>query len=300
MLKPGLRTSEKFNRCSWIAQSAYVRLLMMVDDYGRYLANPRLLRSELFPLGDCRGADVSSVEIETVLCELERNSLVVLYESESKSYLYITSWNERARVVSKYPDPMQPETVPAIASNSPPLLTSPPSPSPSPSPSPVEPTEAATPPADAAPVKFRKPPSDKQKAAWRLHQFHGNIEVLWKARWRSFFPTIEPRITGPDFNRMDSFITLNPDVKASQIVDLAAAAWKRKIAGDKSFLMKNSNSLAFICSNYTQIEAELKNETHSTTNPRNIGVVGDAEEQRRLTVSTIARRAAEREREASL
>jgi hypothetical protein len=129
--------------------------------------------------------------------------------------------------------------------------------SPTPTPSSTKKEEAAPPPADAVPKAGKKTRTEKQNAAYRWHQFHGNIEVLWKARWRSFFPTIEPRITGPDYNRMDSFLALNPDIKASQIVDLAAAAWKRKIAGDQTFLMKNSNSLAFVCSNYSQIEAEL-------------------------------------------
>lgn len=137
LLKPGLRTSEKWNSCGWIAQSAYVRLLMMVDDAGRYLAHPRLLRSELFPFGDPRGADISTAQVETVLSELVKSGLIELYESDSKSYLQLTSWNERVRTQSKFPEPDNCKHLQTFANNCAQMLASPPTPSPSPTPSPA-------------------------------------------------------------------------------------------------------------------------------------------------------------------
>ena len=148
LLKPGLRTSEKFNRCSLLAQSTYVRLLTMVDDYGRYLANPRLLRSELFPLGDNRGEDIPLPQIETALIELKQTGLIIVYESESKSHLQLTTWNEKPRSESKFPAPEK-KQLQTIANNCLQMITSPPSPSPSPSDSPSDSPAPAPAPAAA-------------------------------------------------------------------------------------------------------------------------------------------------------
>ncbi len=128
--------------------------------------------------------------------------------------------------------------------------------------------DAATPPAGAVVEAVKKPPTEKQKAGFRLHQFHQNIETLWKARWKSIFTDVEPRITGPDYNRLDSFIELNPDIKASQIVEMAAKAWNKIKQGDSRYLIKNSKSLAFICSHYSEIESELKNENINPSGSR--------------------------------
>jgi hypothetical protein len=137
MLKPGLRTSEKFNRCSWMAQSAYIRIITMVDDFGRYLANPRLLRSELFPFGDSRGMDIPLPQVETALSELKNAELITLYENDGKSFLQVTQWKERIRAEeSKYPPSdaeQQPANSPATDRQ---VLASPPAPTPTPSPTP--------------------------------------------------------------------------------------------------------------------------------------------------------------------
>lgn len=101
ILKAGLRSSERWDACTWQAQSFYVRLLTLVDDYGRYEADPVLLRSEAFP----RREDIRAQQVIAWSEELEKHRLVVFYKASGKQYLALTNWTERIRSESKFPDP---------------------------------------------------------------------------------------------------------------------------------------------------------------------------------------------------
>lgn len=132
-LKPGLTTSKRWNRCSLLAQSFYVRLITLVDDYGRYEGDPELLRSMAFPYGKPDGSMLTVEEAESLLAELVSRELLVRYEVQGKRCLALTRWRERPRVASRYPDPPHPmQTFANICEQ---ML--PPSPSPSPVPSPT-------------------------------------------------------------------------------------------------------------------------------------------------------------------
>lgn len=99
-LKPGITSSERFNACSWPTQSFYVRLLTLVDDFGRFEGNCKLLRSLAFPICE----EVTSQNVETMMAELHLNGLVVFYKANGKPYLQVTNWTERARSDdSKFP-----------------------------------------------------------------------------------------------------------------------------------------------------------------------------------------------------
>lgn len=101
-LKPGLITSRKWETCSWVAQSFYVRLLTLVDDFGRYDADPVLLRSHAFPLRE----DIRTQQVQQLCDELQANHLAVFYKADGKPYFQLTNWTERARSErSKYPTP---------------------------------------------------------------------------------------------------------------------------------------------------------------------------------------------------
>jgi hypothetical protein len=92
--------SEKVNALSWQGEVLLVRLIMKADDYGRFTANPKLLKSFLFPLKDgIRDADISRF-----LAECERAGLIRVYTSDAKPFLEISNFNQRMRAkVSRYP-----------------------------------------------------------------------------------------------------------------------------------------------------------------------------------------------------
>lgn len=100
-LRPGLITSKKWEAVSWQAQSFYIRLLTLVDDFGRYEADSTLLRSHAFPLRD----DVRSSRVTELCEEIAKAGLVSFYRVDDKDYLQIEKWQERARGDrSKFPD----------------------------------------------------------------------------------------------------------------------------------------------------------------------------------------------------
>ncbi len=101
-LRPGLTTSERWNCLDWLSQSFYVRLITLVDDYGRYDANLRLLKAHAFPLRD----DINHAAIVKSCQNLLASGLVVFFLCpEGKPYLQLTKWHERARSESRFPDP---------------------------------------------------------------------------------------------------------------------------------------------------------------------------------------------------
>lgn len=106
-LRPGITTSIRFNALDWQCQSFYVRLLTLVDDFGRYDAEPRLLRSHVFPLGDQTGKDVSVLRISQICETLAKVGLVVFYQElqSDKKTLQILRWQEKPRAQhSRYPE----------------------------------------------------------------------------------------------------------------------------------------------------------------------------------------------------
>lgn len=102
-LRPGITTSKRFNRVAWEGQSLFLRLITLVDDYGRYEADPELLRSHAFPYGGPTGEPIPTALVSNWLQLLASASMVDLYEIEGKKYLQVSRWEERIRSRSKYP-----------------------------------------------------------------------------------------------------------------------------------------------------------------------------------------------------
>ena len=134
LLRPQIRQSERWNRLSYFEQSFYVRLLTLVDDYGRYEAHPVLLAHEAFPFGDPDGKPITPNMISNALTTFSSKCCQMLscYQSDGKMFLQLSRWKERPRSDSKFPNPAD------ICQQ---MIASPPSPSPSPSPAP-EPQQA--------------------------------------------------------------------------------------------------------------------------------------------------------------
>ena len=95
--------SEAVDKLTADAERLFVRLIMKADDYGCFHANPRLVKSLLFPLKDgLRDADVSRW-----IAECEKAGLIRLYEDVAgKPYLEIRNFGQRLKSSKrKYPAP---------------------------------------------------------------------------------------------------------------------------------------------------------------------------------------------------
>lgn len=94
--------SESVDMLSVHAERFFTRLIMKADDFGRYTANVKLLKSTLFPLK----TDVRETDITLWLTECKQCGLIALYNIAFKDYLQILNFNQRLRqTIEKYPPP---------------------------------------------------------------------------------------------------------------------------------------------------------------------------------------------------
>lgn len=106
VLREGFLDSEKINALDSDAQVFFVRLMLVVDDFGRFDARPELLKSKCYPVTDIRPSKVGQM-----LDILEKNNLVSIYTVSGKKYLQISSFSQRTRIMrSKFPAPDECQT----------------------------------------------------------------------------------------------------------------------------------------------------------------------------------------------
>ena len=99
-LKPGIRDSESIEKLSHIAEILYYRLIVTVDDFGRYDARSSMVKAACFPIKD----SINANKTETLLDELAKHGLIQIYKVDNKPYLQMTKWDNVPRAKeSKYP-----------------------------------------------------------------------------------------------------------------------------------------------------------------------------------------------------
>lgn len=103
ILREGILTSRRVNRLKPQAEVFYRRLMSVVDDFGRYWADPSLLRAGCFPL---RIDEVREADIVRLLAEVQQADLIALYAVEGESYLELLDFRQQRRAKSsKFPQP---------------------------------------------------------------------------------------------------------------------------------------------------------------------------------------------------
>jgi uncharacterized membrane protein YgcG len=103
ILREGILTSERINSLKPQAELFFRRLMSVVDDFGRYSANPALLRAHCYPL---KLDEVREADISRWLTEVESAGLIALYAVETKRYLEMLDFRQQVRARdSKWPQP---------------------------------------------------------------------------------------------------------------------------------------------------------------------------------------------------
>lgn len=101
IIREGILTSNRIAQLTPLAELFYRRLMSVVDDFGRYTANPTLLRAFCYPL------KLDSVKEDSImkhLAECVGAELIVLYTVEAKEYLEMRDFKQQVRAKdSKYP-----------------------------------------------------------------------------------------------------------------------------------------------------------------------------------------------------
>lgn len=102
ILREGILTSERVNLLGWAEEVFYRRLMSVVDDFGRYHANAKLIRAACYPLALDK---VSDADVEKWLLATEKAALISVYPAEDgKRYLELIDFRQQARAkASKFP-----------------------------------------------------------------------------------------------------------------------------------------------------------------------------------------------------
>ena len=105
IIKDSICTSASVNELSAFEETFFVRLIVNVDDFGRFDARPAILKSRLFPL-----KAITEKQISGALRKLSTLNIVNLYEVDGKPYVMFVNWKQHQSIRaarSKYPAPQQ-------------------------------------------------------------------------------------------------------------------------------------------------------------------------------------------------
>jgi len=98
-------TSDTIDQLSAEEERFFYRLMVQVDDYGRFDARPAVLRARCFPL---QLDKVRDEDISRWLGRLVEVDLVRLYTFDNQPFLFIVKWEKHQRMrakTSRFPDP---------------------------------------------------------------------------------------------------------------------------------------------------------------------------------------------------
>lgn len=103
-IKESCRSSPTLNILSDFAERLFWRLTTVADDFGRFPADARYLKSECFPLRD----DMKTARVRSGFAELTTAGLVIEYQHGDRTYGQFKTWEKHQRrraLHSKYPAP---------------------------------------------------------------------------------------------------------------------------------------------------------------------------------------------------
>lgn len=88
MIDPSFWIDEKLGECSMQERLLFMGLISNADDEGYGRANPKLLKSLIFPYDD----DLRTSDLEKWLSHLGGFNIVVLYKYEEQTYYYLPNF----------------------------------------------------------------------------------------------------------------------------------------------------------------------------------------------------------------
>ena len=108
ILKDSVNESRGLSNCSFFAQDLFKRLITYADDYGRFNADPQIMRARLYPR---ELEDVSEEDVIEALIELVGVNKIGFYTHDARKdevFGAFPNWGEHQRVRDskhKFPDP---------------------------------------------------------------------------------------------------------------------------------------------------------------------------------------------------
>ena len=85
-LRPQITNSDRWNSVGFAAQSLYIRLITLVDDYGRYDGRASVIWAHCFAVWNDKHPQetITMQQTEQMLQELAASRLIDLYELQDK------------------------------------------------------------------------------------------------------------------------------------------------------------------------------------------------------------------------
>lgn len=109
ILREAMLDSENLSKAGELAEVLFVRMLLIVDDFGRFDGRLSVICRRCWPLGE--PSDPSEVAVLERMSKLIENKLIIPYEVDGKPFIYIPKFKQRTRAEkSKFPEP--PSTYP--------------------------------------------------------------------------------------------------------------------------------------------------------------------------------------------
>ena len=103
-LKETITCSRSIDSLTWFQEVLYYRLIVVADDFGRYFADPGIIKGKLFPLKEDR---LKREDVEKGLKALAEAGMIKTYEWDGNTFLEIVHWSSHQQVrakKSKFPD----------------------------------------------------------------------------------------------------------------------------------------------------------------------------------------------------
>lgn len=93
VIKPEFWTDEKIGEIPRDSKLLFIGLWCLSDDYGVVRASEKYIKGQLFPYDDCQAS-----EIKDWLLVLEKNGMIIKFESNNESYYYIRTFRDHQKI----------------------------------------------------------------------------------------------------------------------------------------------------------------------------------------------------------
>jgi hypothetical protein len=101
-LRPGINHSPRWNRVPPVAANFFIRLLTLVDDFGRCDGRPSVLWGYCFAVwNELHSKKITIPQTSEMLEQISKAELIDWYEVDGKKVVQIAQWQERIRENSR-------------------------------------------------------------------------------------------------------------------------------------------------------------------------------------------------------
>jgi hypothetical protein len=111
MIDPDFWNDEKLGECKRDERLLFMGLISSADDEGRGRANPKLIKSTIFPYDE----DLKSKDIENMLANLAKLRLVILYKVNEQDFYYLPNFLKYQTINRPSPSKLPPPTDESIS-----------------------------------------------------------------------------------------------------------------------------------------------------------------------------------------